>query len=302
MKIQNLFLSSIMILASSFTGAKENYLVIEHESGAVLASAGAGEPVPVASLTKIAAGLVACEWMRSSGEGPGFEFEVPAEAIRGGANPLSLKAGDRLTLGVALTSAMLASDNTATHAMAAAIGRRIDPARDGVEVFVAEMNRLAADLGMVSTRFVNPHGLDEPGSSGVSTAEDLGRLVLHAYDLGELPTYAAAKSKELVYQRGGTEVRVTVSNTNELVDSRGIDGLKTGTTRLAGPCLITSATRDFGTGADRRVRRLHVILLDSADRFRSSVLLLDQGWKRLGEPEPALPEPGSNESLRKGRD
>lgn len=281
----------------------EAHVLVEHGSGDVLELGGDSEPRSIASLTKIAACLVVLEWCRDTGASLDEELVVPAAALRGGANPLSLQAGDHIRLGDALASAMMASDNTATDAMAEMVGRRMDPgAASGVSAFVERMNALAARLGMKETRFINPHGLDEGGESGKSTAMDLARLVLHAYDDGALAGFASEKQRELRFVRDGREMRVTVTNTNELVGSRGIDGLKTGTTRSAGACLIVSATRAIGSGNDARDHRLHVVVLGAGDRFREAVLLLDRGWKILGDRGAGGEERLPKQNLRKGRD
>ncbi len=295
-------LCALVMMAFPLLSA-ESILLVEQETGIVFESDHADEVRPVASLTKIAACLVALEWIGDAGAGLDLDIAVPAAAVKGGANPLALKAGDRITLETALTSAMMASDNTATHAMAEALGKQMDPAAEsGVPIFVKRMNELAGRLGMPHTRFINPHGLDEADQTGLSTASDLGRLVLFAYDEGTLPQFASVRTRDLKVLRDGKERVVTIRNTNELVESRGIDGLKTGTTRLAGSCLVVSATRQTGEGPDAKVRRLHAILLGSEDRFRDAVLLLDRGWKRL--ETDALEEPPSdpNLRLRKGRD
>lgn len=278
----------------------ESFVLVEHASGDVLDCGGESVPRSIASLTKVAASLVVLEWSRDSGASLDEEVVVPAAALRGGANPLSLQAGDRIRLEDALASAMMASDNTAIHAVAEMVGGRMDSsATSGVSVFVGRMNVLAERLGMKGTRFINPHGLDEGGASSTSTAADLARLVMHVYDDGGLVRFASEKQRDLRFLRDGREMRVTVTNTNELVGSRGIDGLKTGTTRSAGACLIVSATREIASGNDLQVHRLHVVLLGAGDRFREAVLLLDRGWKILtdrGEDRT------SNQNLRKVRD
>lgn len=272
----------------------------------MLLSKEADAPRAVASLTKIAAVLAALEWLDESGEGPDLRIPVPPEAVAGGANPLGLRAGDELTLETAFAAAMMASDNTSTHAFAEAVGRRIDPAArpgEGVAVFVARMNRLAERLGSTGTRFVNPHGLDGGGGeAGVSTARDVARLALAALDRPDFLPLAAAKEREVSFLRGGRRIEVRLLNTNELVGTRGIDGLKTGTTRRSGPCLVVTATRrpvEGGGGAgNSRERRLVAVLLDSGDRFGEAVALLDEAW-RACERWLAGGGGAGNECLRK---
>jgi len=245
--------------------AGECHLVADYATGRILLSKNGNQPRQVASLTKIASVLSAIEWCGETGIDPAnWSFTVPAAAIRGGANPLGLKAGDELTLEAALFAAMMASDNTSAHALAEAIGREMSPTSDagkGIDVFVERMNGLAARLGMKDTRFVNPHGLDEGAEKGVSTASDLTRLALAAIERPGFLRYGSEREQEVSFLRNGAEVRVKLTNTNELVASRGIDGMKTGTTRLSGPCLIATATRDLPVDGTMAPRRLVVVVV-----------------------------------------
>lgn len=282
-RILALLLAFGMFSLSANAPASEAYLVAEAGEGLVLVAKNESQPRQVASLTKIAAVLVALEWCVEKKIDPEqWTFDVPAAAIRGGANPLGLRGGDVLTLATGLRAAMMASDNTSTHAFAEAIGREMSGEGDGVARFVGHMNALAARLGMMDTRFVNPHGLDEGAERGVSTAADLARLSLAALDRPGFLDYGSEREREVSFLRDGQEVKLKLANTNELVASRGIDGMKTGTTRLSGPCLIATATRDLSSDGGSVTKRLVVVVLAAEDRFREAVLLLDQGWSILG--------------------
>jgi len=282
--------------------AAECHLVAEHATGRILLANNETQPRQVASLTKIASVLLALEWCEETTIDPAkWSFTVPAAAIRGGANPLGLKAGDSLTLETGLFAAMMASDNTSAHAFAEALGREMIPGTEvggGVDVFVERMNHLAGRLGMKGTHFVNPHGLDEGVERGVSTAADLARLALAAIDRPGFLLYGSERERQVSFLRNGAVVRAKLTNTNELVASRGIDGMKTGTTRLSGPCLITTATRDLPIDGVTATRRLVVIVLNAEDRFREAVLLFDQGWASLASGR----EGDSKQRLRKEAD
>ena len=74
-------------------------------------------------------------------------------------------------------------------------------------------------------------------------------------------------------------------NTNELLGVNAIDGVKTGTTRKAGGCVAISAARppESRQEGEKHIitpRRLNVIVLGSADRFKVASGLLQRGWQR----------------------
>jgi len=261
--------------------AAESYLVAEQASGHILMAKDAVTPRQVASLTKIATAMVALEWLDEDGGEPSEIVTIIPEAVSGGVNPLKLKPGDQLTLADAIRAAMMASDNTSAYALAAALGRQMRPGSDpsdAVAAFVEKMNALAARLGMERTRFVNPHGLDGGTTDAFSTASDIARLAIHACNRPDFLNYCREKKSKTTIRRDGSDLELTIVNTNELVGSRGIDGMKTGTTTLSGPCLVATATRDLSSGVATTERRLVVVVLKAEDRFREAVLLLNEGW------------------------
>ena len=82
----------------------------------------------------------------------------------------------------------------------------------------------------------------------------------------------------------GQTLAYNLINTNELLGSRDIDGVKTGRTARAGECVVISAPRtpEVIKNADGSVtvtpRRLVVVVLGAGDRFRTAEALLDRGW------------------------
>ncbi|MEX2580672.1 MAG: serine hydrolase [Verrucomicrobiales bacterium] len=286
--------------AMNRTDAAESFIVVDAGSGYVFAAKAEDEPRPVASLTKIATVVVALEWLKESEGDAGELMSVSADAVSSGVNPLTLAPGDAVSLESAIFASMMASDNTSAYVLAEHIGRRLEPDKppsEAVAVFVDRMNRLAARLGMADTRFVNPHGLDEPGAQGVSTAADMARLAIHAYGLPDFASYGSAKEREVSIVRGGSETPTRLINTNDLVGSRGIDGTKTGTTWRAGECLVASGTAQFPEASQETTRRIISVVLKAEERFRETVLLFNEAWTayedwlRRGEPI------GPNESL-----
>jgi D-alanyl-D-alanine carboxypeptidase (penicillin-binding protein 5/6) len=133
------------------------------------------------------------------------------------------------------------------------------------EAFVERMNATAKRLGMTGTHYRNPNGL--PASGHVSTVQDTAVLARALID--EYPQYYSLYS-----EREYTYNDITQHNRNALLwrdDS--VDGLKTGYTRAAGYCLVSSAERDG-------MRLISVIFGSSTPDARtdSSMALLDFGF------------------------
>lgn len=102
------------------------------------------------------------------------------------------------------------------------------------------MNAKAVALGLASTFFTTPHGL--PASRGQhedrSTALDLARLGREAITHETLMTWCGTERTRFPNSVG------LIVNSNRLLGSGGVDGLKTGFTNRAGFCLIASAERE----------------------------------------------------------
>jgi len=282
--------AAIIFSLVPFTRAQESVMVMEAYSGKILIASNAAVKRPVASLTKIATGVVAVDWATATGADLGkLRITVPQTiTLVGGPNPMNLQPGDSLSMRDALYSALLGSDNLAALTIADHVGREILTRRgkngDPVAEFVAEMNRLTKALVMTQTRFANPHGLERPGAKAYSTAADIARLSIYAMRRNAFNFIVRQPDRQVsVYGAGGVR-SYRVRNTNELIGEPGILGVKTGTTAAAGPCLSVCMDRDplirQKPDGSKGVtpRRLIVVVLNSADRFNRARGLIQQGW------------------------
>ena len=272
----------------------ESAMVVEAHSGRILIAENATVKRQVASLTKMATGVVALDWAEGSKLDPAAVTAVVPETatLLGGPNPLALQPGDQISLRDALYSALLGSDNLAALTVADCVGRELVQRRGGqgdpVAVFVDEMNRLAKALGMESTHFVNPHGLTGKGRTNQSTAVDMARLAVHVMRRPAFSFMVRQKERSVSAKGPGGSRSFRVSNTNELLGvstSTGtVIGIKTGQTNAAGACLATCVERDalVMTGPQGNQwavpRRLVVVVLGSSDRFGRTRGLIPQGW------------------------
>src|SRR5260370_37097712 len=146
------------------------------------------------------------------------------------------------------------------------------------------MNALARELGMEKTLFVNPHGLEpSKGLQPYSTALDMAKLTAYAMKDAAFRFYVSQKERKISFNRGGQVFQYLLRNTNELVGTSGIDGVKTGRTAKAGECIIISAQRDpeITKNGDTTLvtpRRVTVVVLGAADRFGAASQLLARAW------------------------
>jgi D-alanyl-D-alanine carboxypeptidase (penicillin-binding protein 5/6) len=268
----------------------ESVMVMEAYSGKILIASNANEKRPIASLTKIATGAVAIDWANATNADIGsLELTVPQTiTLVGGANPMNLQPGDRMTLRDALYASLLGSDNLAALTIADHVGREILRRRgatgDPVAEFVGEMNRLAKGIGMTNTRFANPHGLERKGAKAYSTAADVARMSVYAMRQNAFNYIVRQTERQITVNSPGSKHGFRVKNTNQLVGEPGVLGVKTGATTGAGLCVSVCMDReplvrkkaDGTKGATPR--RLITVVLNNPDRFNRARGLIRQGW------------------------
>ncbi|MEI6607256.1 MAG: serine hydrolase [Verrucomicrobiota bacterium] len=268
----------------------ESLMVVEAYSGKILVAANSSVKRPVASLNQLATAIVAVDWASATAVDISQVIITapPTVALVGGPNPMRLQPGETLTLRDALYSTLLGSDNLAALTIADHIGKQILAKRgkrgDPVAAFVAEMNQLAALIGMTNTKFVNPHGLERPRSNGYSCAADVARLAIFTMRRNALNFIVRQKERQINVTGATGKRGYLIHNPHELLGVEGVLGIKTGASAAAGPCLATCMDReplvrtkpDGSKGATPR--RLIVVLLNSPDRFGETRNLLLQGW------------------------
>jgi D-alanyl-D-alanine carboxypeptidase (penicillin-binding protein 5/6) len=154
--------------------------------------------------------------------------------------------GERMTERQALQALMIASADNVAQILA-----RWDAG--GASSFTAKMNATAASLGMSSTRYTDPSGLD-PGT--VSTATDQVKLARRAIEVPTLAEIAAEPSAVI-------PVAGKIKNYNSLLGIDGVVGLKTGSDRAAGGCLLFVAREPV---AGRTVTVLGAVLSQPGTR------------------------------------
>ncbi|MGL6078930.1 D-alanyl-D-alanine carboxypeptidase family protein [Methyloversatilis discipulorum] len=252
------------------------WLLIDHESGAVLAQSRPDDKVEPASLTKLMTAYLTFKSLKNGQLKPNQAVPVSVAAWKTGGSKMFIAPDKPVTVDELIRGMIIQSGNDACVALAEAIA--------GSEAAFAQMmNTEAKRLGMSGTQFRNSTGLTEDGH--YTTARDLAilaRALIH-----DFPEYYPLYST-LDYTYNG----IKQGNRNRLLTmDRSVDGMKTGHTDAAGWCLVSSAKRE-----DRRVVSVLLGAPNEKGRIESSATLLNYGfnaWEnaRLASAEEVLATP-----------
>lgn len=203
-------------------------IIYDPVSGEVVWEENSQDKRSIASITKVMTAAVILE------DVPDLSRKVTiqrSDVYR--ANHTYLRRGDRVSIHDLLHLALIASDNAAARALA-----RTDPG--GQKAFVARMNELAEELGLDSTSYADPSGLDP---ANVSSAYDMARLIALAASDERIASIMRKPSHSIHVGRR----TITFNNTNQFVratnplldGSFDVRGAKTGFISKAGYCLAS---------------------------------------------------------------
>ncbi len=162
-----------------FTTVKA-WAIADGRTGEILWGQHEKDPLEMASTTKIMTGFIVVRLMaRDSKVGDELvTFSQRADGTIG--SSAEIRENERIPVRELLYGLLLPSGNDAAVAFGEHFGSRLEPAAgapktdDPLPRFIAEMNRVAAELGLHETHFENPNGLPEPGHH--SSARDLARF------------------------------------------------------------------------------------------------------------------------------
>jgi serine-type D-Ala-D-Ala endopeptidase (penicillin-binding protein 7) len=202
-------------------------MIYDEQDQRPIYSKNADNVVPIASITKLMTAMVILDAKLPMDEPISISAE-DRDRLKGSHS--RMRNGMTLTRAELIKLALMASENRAAYALA-----RTYPG--GTAVMLAMMNAKARELGMMSTRFNDPTGLN---STNVSTAQDLVKMVMAAQTYEEIQR-CTTTSSHIVQVDGRRPIRY--SNTNPLVRNSQWDiGLsKTGYISEAGRCLVMQA-------------------------------------------------------------
>ena len=245
-------------LAQGVSVSARSAAVIEMKTGAVLFEKNADERLGMASTTKIMTAICAIE-----NGNPDDIVNITEEMTNIEGSSIYLKAGEKFTLEELLYGLMLHSGNDAAVAIAIHVG-------GDVPSFVHLMNETAKKIGLLDTSFQNPNGLYE--NTHYTTAKELALLTAYACQNELFSRIISTKSKTIGHFEG-TQTRYLTNHNRMLKMFKGADGVKTGFTKQAGRCLVTSATRED--------MRLVCVTLNAPDDWRDHTNLLNDCFEKF---------------------
>ncbi|MDX1573728.1 MAG: D-alanyl-D-alanine carboxypeptidase family protein [Methylophaga sp.] len=269
---KNLLASAMILTAStaSFAGAvvpnpvapgigAESYILMDHDSGKVLAEDAADERLPPASITKLMTSYVVSHELEAGNIKLEDEVLISENAWRMIGSRSFIEVNTKVPVEALLRGMIVQSGNDAAVALAEHIA-------GSEEVFAQMMNQYAQQLGMNNTNFMNSTGLPDPNH--YTTARDIA--ILSSALIRDFPDhYKWYAEKEYTYNG------ITQHNRNKLLwRDNSVDGLKTGHTEEAGYCLSASAKRDG-------MRLIAVVLGTSSENARAQEIqkLFNYGFR-----------------------
>jgi D-alanyl-D-alanine carboxypeptidase (penicillin-binding protein 5/6) len=232
------------------------WAIADGRTGEVLWAFQPDEPRKSASTTKMM-----CLWtvLQLAETDPGVLHERVTFSKLADATPGStadIHAGESLPVWQCLYGLMLPSGNDAGNALAEHFDARFAPPEDWMPAvlrstnlatrgrFIAEMNRHARRLGMTNTVYRSSYGDGGTDDERTTTVRDLLRLAAAGMRHPRFREIVGTPRFETrVLRPDGTYRNVMWENTNQLLGVDGFDGVKTGTTTLAGQCLVSSCRR-----------------------------------------------------------
>ncbi|MEG6025712.1 D-alanyl-D-alanine carboxypeptidase DacA [Enterobacter hormaechei] len=212
----------------------ESYILIDYNSGKVLAEQNADARRDPASLTKMMTSYVIGQAMKAGKFKEtdlvtiGNDAWATGNPVFKGSSLMFLKPGMQVPVSQLIRGINLQSGNDACVAMA-------DFAAGSQDAFVGLMNSYVSALGLKNSHFQTVHGLDAEGQ--YSSARDMA-LIGQAL-IRDVPNeYSIYKEKEFTFNG------IRQTNRNGLLwdNSLNVDGIKTGHTDKAGYNLVASAT------------------------------------------------------------
>lgn len=228
--VRPLLIVILLVLAGfmATTTRANPMLLVDAQTGEVLFDQEAGQPWHPASLTKLMTAYVAFAAIAQGRISLDTPIKISQNAWNQAPSKSGLEVGSAITMQDALYILVVKSANDIAVAVAEAVSGNVDK-------FVAEMNQMAAAMGLTATHYVNPHGLHNQGQ--VTSARDLAVLAL--YIRRDYPQYLPMFGTEAV-----TLGKASLESNNSLLEHfEGTTGMKTGYVCASGLNIVATVER-----------------------------------------------------------
>ncbi len=239
----------------------EAYVLMDADSGTILAAHNENKRLPPASMTKLMTLILGVEALEAGKVELKDKVITSENAWKMGGSQIYLAPGESMTYEEMLIAIAAGSANDAC----VAVGEHLEGTHQN---FVDKMNDKVRDLGLKDTHFVNAYGL--PAEGHYSSAYDMAAIARYALSHPRLLEYTSIKEYNL---RQG---KFKLYNTNKLLWwYQGADGFKTGWTNEAKYCLTSTVKRDG-------LRLISVVMASPEVRghFRDSMELYNYGFAK----------------------
>jgi len=257
-----IFFSVIHTPCQAFFVSGKSSIVICADTNQILYGENQHKKMGMASTTKIMTAIIALEHGNTTDM-----VTISQNAANQEGSSVYLKPNDIVSLSDLLYALMLNSGNDAAMAISEHIAKK-------PEDFAVLMNEKAFELGCRNTNFKNPSGLPEDGH--YSTAYDMALIMSYAMKNDEFAKIVGTKEHQIMTADGVTYLR----NHNKLLwQYPYCTGGKTGFTKAAGRCFVSSAKKNGVT--------LVCVTLDAPDDWNDHKTLLEHGFEKA-EMTPIL--------------
>lgn len=237
----------------------KGYVLLDADSGYIIAQKNPDQRMPPASLTKLMTLYLIADALKNGRINLDSQVRISKKAWKMGGSKMFIKEGNTVPVSKLIEGIIVASGNDATMAMAEYLG-------GDEKSFVSIMNQTAVSLGMSNTHYIDSNGL--PANDHYTSPMDLAKL--SSAWVSSFPEYYPWFKQKWIIHNG-----IKQPNRNRLLwRDPSVDGLKTGHTGAAGYCLVASAERDG-------MRLISVVMGSSTDSSRAdgSEALLNYGFR-----------------------
>lgn len=232
-------------------------LIYDTRSGRFLFEKNSELKLPIASLTKVMSAVIVLEKMNLDDI-----VTIGEDSIRVDEEKQDLYLGEKISVRNLLKLMLIESSNDAAYALASHAKIK------GIG-FVEEMNSKGQSLGMFSSNFLDPAGLNDNAHSSV---QDLVKLVEYSLNYREI--WDISSEQTAIIESVDEKIKHTARSTNILIGLiQDLVGGKTGYTEGAGQCMILVAS------VPGYPSKIVSIILGSQDRFGDTQKLID--WARM---------------------